>query len=99
MEKLILVRLRDSGQAFFYNAGELSVKEGDIIEIFGAVEIKDELHGLPGDEVSDGQLKLLSGPKHFSRTSGKVIGKHNGAHFFTIGQRKGINIRCSIAVL
>lgn len=71
---------------------KLKAREGDIIEIFGAVEIKDELHGLPGDEVSDGQLKLLSGPKHFSRTSGKVIGKHNGAHFFTIGQRKGINI-------
>ena len=23
---------------------------------------------------------------------GKIIGKHNGAHFFTIGQRKGMNI-------
>jgi tRNA-specific 2-thiouridylase len=24
--------------------------------------------------------------------SGKIIGSHNGAHFYTIGQRKGINI-------
>ena len=23
---------------------------------------------------------------------GKVIGKHNGAHYYTIGQRKGLNI-------
>jgi tRNA-specific 2-thiouridylase len=27
--------------------------------------------------------------------SGEIIGKHNGLHFFTIGQRKGINIPAS----
>jgi cell fate regulator YaaT (PSP1 superfamily) len=31
MEKLILVRLRDSGQSFLYNAFEISVKEGDYV--------------------------------------------------------------------
>ena len=29
---------------------------------------------------------------HFSETDGKVIGPHIGAHFYTIGQRKGLNI-------
>ena len=24
--------------------------------------------------------------------AGKVVGKHNGAHFFTVGQRKGLNV-------
>ena len=71
---------------------KLKAREGDIIEIFAGAEKSDELPGLPGDEVSDGQLKLFSEPKHFSRASGIVIGKHSGAHFFTIGQRKGINI-------
>ena len=27
-----------------------------------------------------------------SPSDGKVIGKHNGAHFYTIGQRKGLNV-------
>lgn len=31
MEKLVLVRLRDSGQSYFYNTGELSVNEGDYV--------------------------------------------------------------------
>lgn len=31
MENIVLVRLRDSGQAFFYNALNLSVKEGDYV--------------------------------------------------------------------
>lgn len=28
----------------------------------------------------------------FSRASGKVIGKHKGAHYYTIGQRRGLQI-------
>lgn len=31
-------------------------------------------------------------PLKFSSNMGKVIGKHNGAHYYTIGQRKGLNI-------
>ncbi len=39
-----------------------------------------------------------SGKKRIKKTRykphpyGKVVGKHNGAHFYTIGQRKGLNI-------
>lgn len=29
---------------------------------------------------------------NYKETDGKVIGQHNGAHFYTIGQRKGLNI-------
>lgn len=29
---------------------------------------------------------------HFTEEDGRVIGEHNGAHFYTIGQRKGLNI-------
>jgi tRNA-uridine 2-sulfurtransferase len=37
--------------------------------------------------------KLGTTEEHsFSETDGKVIGEHIGAHFYTIGQRKGLNI-------
>jgi tRNA-uridine 2-sulfurtransferase len=48
--------------------------------------------GFPEGEVSDETLVKFSDPPKYSPSSGKVIGKHNGAHFFTIGQRKGMNI-------
>jgi cell fate regulator YaaT (PSP1 superfamily) len=31
MDKLVCVRLRDTGQNFFYNAGELALKDGDYV--------------------------------------------------------------------
>ncbi len=31
-------------------------------------------------------------PCMYKPTDGKVVGKHQGAHFFTIGQRKGLNV-------
>ena len=38
------------------------------------------------------KLKELSRPYPFHPKYGKKIGDHNGAHFYTIGQRKGLNI-------
>jgi tRNA-specific 2-thiouridylase len=37
-------------------------------------------------------LQQLAQPYHFTAEDGKVIGQHNGAHFYTIGQRKGLGI-------
>ena len=34
----------------------------------------------------------MTEPMNFDHLNGKVIGEHNGAHFYTIGQRKGMNI-------
>ena len=31
-------------------------------------------------------------PIEYHKEMGKVVGEHNGAHYFTIGQRKGLNI-------
>jgi tRNA-specific 2-thiouridylase len=37
-------------------------------------------------------LTSLSTPIKYVESDGKVIGMHQGAHYYTIGQRKGLNI-------
>jgi tRNA-specific 2-thiouridylase len=71
---------------------KLKAREGDIIEIGASFASYDSLISLPDDNVNEDELQRLTEPHHFSEAEGKLIGKHNGAHFFTIGQRKGINI-------
>ncbi|MFH0843060.1 MAG: tRNA 2-thiouridine(34) synthase MnmA [Bacteroidota bacterium] len=71
---------------------KLKTKKGDIVEIYSTESLKSWNPGLPGDDVSDAELNQMSEPHDFSHLTGKIIGVHNGAHFFTIGQRKGINI-------
>lgn len=48
--------------------------------------------GVPEPAVNTISLEKLCAPYYFNPSSGPTIGKHNGAHFFTVGQRKGINI-------
>ena len=38
------------------------------------------------------QLAALAAPWRYTVRDGKKIGEHNGAHFYTIGQRKGLGI-------
>ena len=37
-------------------------------------------------------LVMLAAPAAYTPADGKIIGKHTGAQFYTIGQRKGLNI-------
>lgn len=41
---------------------------------------------------ADDDLVGLSDSYHLSPEQGEVVGDHNGAHFYTIGQRRGLNI-------
>ena len=43
-------------------------------------------------ETAPGDLAALAEPWHYTVRDGKKIGEHNGAHFYTIGQRKGLGI-------
>jgi tRNA-uridine 2-sulfurtransferase len=71
---------------------KLEAKKGDIIEIkdnYVYCEIKD---GFPEDNISDEAISEIVAPYIYTPQSGKTVGTHNGAHFFTIGQRKGMNV-------
>jgi tRNA-specific 2-thiouridylase len=71
---------------------KLEAKEGDIIEIKDIEKYVEIANGLPGENISEEELFSFSEPFHYDLSSGKIIGKHNGAHFYTVGQRKGMNI-------
>ena len=58
---------------------QLKEKKGNVVEIMR--------------DWSGFENKLGTTEEHsFSETDGKVIGEHIGAHFYTIGQRKGLSI-------
>lgn len=43
------------------------------------------------DSVSD-DLKTISAPYKLDPEQGMIVGKHKGAHYYTVGQRKGLNL-------
>lgn len=71
---------------------KLEAKKGSIVEITDRSLYKTIDDGLPGNEVNDGILEELASSFEYNEKSGQSIGTHDGAHFFTIGQRKGINV-------
>jgi tRNA-uridine 2-sulfurtransferase len=71
---------------------KLKTKKGDIIEITDHSIYEPINHGFPDKDVSDELLIKLIEPFMYNKSSGITIGTHNGAHFFTVGQRKGMNI-------
>lgn len=62
---------------------KLKVKVGDIVEI----PINHPTFNRESDS-----LKHRSAEYQLTPDMGKVVGQHQGAHFFTIGQRKGLNV-------
>lgn len=60
---------------------KLKAKEGDIVEIPATYWEYDSF-----------EYKYMPRKICYNKNDGKVIGKHNGAHFFTIGQSKYLGI-------
>ena len=71
---------------------KLEAKKGITVEISDPDYYEKKVNGLPGNEVTDTYLSSLTEPFKYESTSGRIVGEHNGAQFFTVGQRKGINI-------
>ena len=73
---------------------QLKARRGDIIEVapdwagYGRCAAQAVGEG----PLSDAELDALSEPYHYLPESGVKVGEHNGAHFYTIGQRKGLNV-------
>jgi len=69
---------------------QLKPKEGEIVEIFSDF---NEFHSeKPQFSSKLEELQFLSKKITYEKSDGKVIGKHQGAHYFTIGQSKGLGI-------
>jgi tRNA-uridine 2-sulfurtransferase len=71
---------------------KLEAKSGNIVEIKDKKLYPKISEGLPEVEVSEEELSGMTEPFKYEPNFGDVIGIHNGAHFYTIGQRKGMNV-------
>ncbi len=69
---------------------QLKPKEGLIVEVPEAFEAYH--HSQPDFNSKIEELAYLSNKFQYKQTDGKVVGKHQGAHYFTKGQRKGLAV-------
>ena len=68
----------------------LTPKKGKVIKI-DSESLKQEID-LNEVKSKEKELELLSSPFSFSSDDGEEIGEHHGAYYYTVGQRKGLNI-------
>jgi tRNA-specific 2-thiouridylase len=64
---------------------KLESKKGRVIEI-------DSDNALFLNNSADDDLASISAPYKLDPGQGEIVGEHNGAHYYTIGQRKGLNL-------
>ncbi len=69
---------------------KLKAKEGNIVQIPNDFE---QYHReIPKFETKEEELQFFATKYTYEEDNGKIVGKHQGAHFFTKGQRKGLAV-------
>jgi len=68
---------------------QLQPKRGVVIEVPASEELFPVYRKNP---VTIVEIKEACTPYSFSKDLGKKVGDHNGAHYYTIGQRKGLGV-------
>ncbi|MFN5506917.1 MAG: tRNA 2-thiouridine(34) synthase MnmA [Flavobacteriia bacterium] len=68
---------------------QLAPKIGPVIEVPSDL---DQFKAYETLQPIASNIELLSKPFHFELTDGKEVTTHQGAHYYTIGQRKGLHI-------
>lgn len=68
---------------------KLAPKIGPVIEVPSDL---DQFKAYETLQPIASNIELLSKPFHFELTDGKEVTTHQGAHYYTIGQRKGLHI-------
>ncbi|WP_340076651.1 tRNA 2-thiouridine(34) synthase MnmA [Leptobacterium sp. I13] len=76
---------------------KLRPREGKIIEV--SSEYQKYYRETPDFESKEIELAFHAEKIAYNLTSGKEVGKHQGAHYFTKGQRKGLNVGGTIEPL
>jgi len=69
---------------------KLQPKYGLIVEVNSNQEIYQT--SKPNTESLEENLAFEAAGVDYNPAMGKVVGKHQGAHYFTVGQRKGLNV-------
>lgn len=68
---------------------QLKPRKGDIVEI--PEDLEQFAHYGEIDHLPE-NVESLAEPFTYSREMGKVVAEHQGAHYYTIGQRRGLHI-------
>lgn len=69
---------------------QLKPKEGVIVEVDASLDTYQQT--APQFESKERELAFLSTKPSYTLNDGRVVGKHQGAHYFTKGQRKGLAV-------
>jgi tRNA-uridine 2-sulfurtransferase len=71
---------------------KLEAKKGRVINVAQDHPFVRWPDGLPGIDISSGDLALMAAAHAMNPGDGVTAGVHNGAHFYTVGQRKGLSL-------
>jgi len=74
---------------------QLKPKKGNIVVIPEDLKIYQYAQipaGIEPEHYDQDILDALALPIHYTADQGKVLAEHNGAHYFTVGQRKGLHV-------